>query len=534
MSDLETRLRADLAEIAASIAVDEGSAWAAIRSRTAGDGAGASALVPFAARRRPTRHVWVAVAALVLVAVTVTVLALRNSPAGQRTVPGSVSDPTSVGTTAPSSVGGVGLTGRMALVPTTPADLTTSVVPAALDWPGRRAHQLLARPDGSAWVRLDLDPTAATWDGAAAKVGSGVEDIRLGDIRALRFQEFTTWVTMWQRDGVTATMRSGGLDMAATGDVAATLAAGEVPEGWLATDAFAAWNTLSITDQFGIATVVRSTEQRAGADPVLAAIAEASAGAALETVEVDGGTGWLVDPVGTGVRDLPQLVWERDGMIVTVARQDASVSDLRDLAATVTIRPLEDVTIPVGGALANGAASPVLPRDVAVLEQGEASGGGRFQWLASRTRVQTGPGTETDGWCVSYADSSFPVLSPGLCGPQQGTFAGVAQTVAGTAVGVVAADVTDAWFVVNGVRADAILAPMGDVQVLRATVPVGERVSLHLVRRGAEVAGTVGPDATLMCVGCSPPVIAPPGWTMPVLGPDGVETATSAPPITAP
>jgi hypothetical protein len=445
--------------------------------------------------------------------------------------------PASIGTTSvplatmPARVVGAGLEGRMALLPTSPSDVNANVAPAALTWANRtRADRLLARPDGSAWARVDLDAGTSTWDAAAAKVGSGVERIELAGAPALRFQEHTTWVVMWPQDDGTATLRSGGLDMAAVESLGAALAAGAVPDGWQAAEPALAWNTYSAIDQFGIAVRVRSAELPRDLDLLLGAIDDAAAGTTLQATDVEGGPGWFTQPVGTSRLDMPQLVWARDGLLVALSRQDATLDELRGLASTVTVQALNDLTVPVGTLQSNAPTATVLLRDVAVLEQHETPQG-RYQWLAFRSRPQ--PGTAgTDGWCVSYVDSQFPGGWPGTCGPAQGEFSGTAEIVAGTALGVVDGDVSGAWFVVNGVRVDAELTPFGDLNVLRASVPLGDRVSLHLVRGGDEVAGTVGLDATTRCVGCPPPVIAPPGWVMPTLTSGGVvvpDTATPGP-----
>lgn len=532
MRDLETRLRGDLAELAETISVDEPAGWAAVRERGAADRPGTASLVPAPRRlRRGSFAAWAAAAAVVLVGVAgIVVLAGRDSGGNPGPGPASIGTTSLPTTTLPARVDGVGLDGRMAVLPTTPSDVNAGVVPAAFTWAsGARTARLLARDDGSAWARVDLDRGASTWDEAAAKVGSGVEPTQLGEAPALQFQEFTTWVIMWRQGDATATLRTGGLDMAAVHRLGTALAVGDVPEGWRVADGELAWNTFTATDQFGIAVGVRSTELPDGTDPLLGAVDAASAGATVQSVEVEGASGWFVDPVGTSRSDLPELVWERDGMLIALSRQDATVGELQELASSVTIEPLDGLTVPVGGLQGNAAATTVLPRDVAILDRLETPDGGRYQWVAFRVRLQTDGRTEADGWCVQYMDSAFAdSWLGGMCGPMQGTFAGVAQIVAGTATGVVADDVSSAWFVVNGVRADAHVTALGDLKVIRATVPLGDRVSLRLVRGGDEVAGNVGLDVTTMCVGCPPPVIAPPGWIMPTLTPGGVVVPSTA------
>jgi hypothetical protein len=217
-------------------------------------------------------------------------------------------------------------------------------------------------------------------------------------------------------------------------------------------------------------------------------------------------------------------------MVVSLSQRDATVDELGALAGTVTIQALSDVGVPVTALNANRSDAWSLARDATILVRQEIAAGRRYQWVAYRTRAPAGA-RAADGWCVIYIDSIGSRELNSTCGPLQGEFSGTAQIVAGAAMGIAAADVTAAWFVVDGVRVDAALAPLGEAQTISAAVPLGDRVSLHLLRGdGEEVAGVTGVDMTTMCVGCPPPVIAPDGWVNPIMTPTGIVVPSTSTP----
>src|SRR5688572_750490 len=68
MTDLETRLRGDLADLAEGIRVDEQAGWEAVRERASADRAGTASLVPAPRRsRRGPLAGWAAAAAVIVV-----------------------------------------------------------------------------------------------------------------------------------------------------------------------------------------------------------------------------------------------------------------------------------------------------------------------------------------------------------------------------------------------------------------------------------------------------------------------------------
>lgn len=524
MNDLETRLVGDLDLLAGTVDVDLDAAWATVRERAAG----ASPVRPVGAppsRRR--RLAVLAAAAAVVVAGTAAVIALAaRSGNGPNPDPHVYSQPSTT-TPAPATDGSPGtVQGRIAVPPSSATDLTEQLGLAELEWAwATSTERVLRRDDGAAWARVDVSGSA--WSTAAAQVGNGADPVDLGGVDGLMVQEFTTWVVTWQHPGGGATLRSSGLDQAAVLALATDLAHGRDPDGWEVVTDLPAWNSVQGTDRFGVQSVVQSTELRPGIDLPTLAIALARVGSEPAPVDVDGGQGWIVD-VATNVPGVDHLLLvERDGLAVATTRQDADIDELRRVAADVIVEDVQQVDVPLRSVAAGSLQA--LARDVHVIERGDV--GGRHQWTALRGQPPALPGTATAGgemWCVDYSDAVYRGGMQAVCGTVSAGRYGVAQIVAGTAVGVADPSVTEAWFVVDGERVDATITPGGALHVIRASLPLGSRVSLHLHHRdGTESAGDVRPDVTLSCSGCPAPVIAPADWIMPTLTASGIELPTT-------
>lgn len=500
MSDLETRLRGDLAELASSVVIDEEAAWQRVLEAAGSEVPRLASLSTRRPRRRRPIRVWIGAAAVAAIGTAViAAVALQRSGSDESPTPASPGPTAStappVSSTVPPTVGD-----RIAVVPVEDSPRASSGVQPA--WFNRiaatRTEALFRRPDGSAWVRVERDLTGLSWRQRSQQVPSAVSTITVGGLPGLVFQEWSAWVVMVQTGSGVLVARTGGLHVdALQGFMAELVAQPEIangPNGFEWTDLRFDWSQFTTTDQFLTGTSVRSAELPMGLDAGWAAIDLAPSAATIESIDVGGQVGRLVRSEA-GLT----LVWTLpEGVVVALGQNDATVDDLLALAPSVRLEALSTQT----GRLSINAPLPgdgsMTPADLREVATGEDSHHGR--WIAFLAQARSFDPTGAGMQCL-YIAAQIPAQS-GPCTPSDEPLTAMAWADRGVAVGVAAGNVTEVWIEIDGQRADLQLERIDDdLQRFIGAVPeVGMRNSLHvLLADGQEVAGQLSIGGTMTC-----------------------------------